>query len=62
MYVGGVLRSEVDLSTMRPYGLGAPKAKPVEGKDNCNWCQGGALEMDKVYVVCRVDEWDMVSQ
>ena len=48
MYVDGVLRSEVDLARMRPYGLGEPEDWS-EGR-NCNWCQDGGVELDKPYV------------
>jgi hypothetical protein len=47
MYVGGVLRSEVNMDEMRPYGTG-----PV-----CNWCMNGQIELNRTYVICRVCEW-----
>jgi uncharacterized protein (DUF1800 family) len=59
MYVGGVLRSEVDLAGMRPFGLGGPVGNQPGPADNCNWCQDGGLILDTTYVICRVDEWPM---
>lgn len=46
MFIGGVLRTEVDLSQLRPYGM----------EHACNWCQAGSLELDKPYVVCHISE------
>ena len=58
MYVGGVLRSEVNMSELRPFGLGAPQSKPGIS-ENCNWCQAGALSLDTTYTICRAQEWPM---
>ena len=58
MYVGGILRSEVDLAKMRPFGLQGPVASPA-ATENCNWCQSGTIAYDKVYVICRIEEWPM---
>eukprot|EP01052_Picozoa_sp_SAG31_P011020 SAG31_NODE_614_length_13525_cov_4.312230_8_plen_221_part_00 len=58
MFIDGVLRSEVNLNDMRPFGLGAPVSRPQPG-DNCGWCQRGGLTMDTTYVICRVQEWPM---
>ena len=60
MYIGGVLRSEVNLAVMRPHGLGDNvRQQPQPGVDNCNWCQRGGLLLDTNYVVCRIQESDM---
>jgi uncharacterized protein (DUF1501 family)/uncharacterized protein (DUF1800 family) len=60
MYVGGVLRSEVNLTDMRPFGLGSPvRNRPNPATDNCAYCQQGGLSLDTNYVICRISEWPM---
>jgi hypothetical protein len=65
MYVGGVLRSEVDMASLRPYGLrdnggnGENGVTYNPGRGNCNWCQEGGLNFDHEYTICRAEEWPM---
>ena len=48
MYIGGVLRTEVDTAKLRPFGMGP----------TCNWCMGPEpVLLDTNYTICRVDEW-----
>lgn len=49
MYVGGVLRSEIDLTEMRPYpgGLGSIATRSTDG----------TISMGVTLKICRVNEW-----
>jgi cullin-associated NEDD8-dissociated protein 1 len=58
MYVGGVLRTEVDVDELRPFGLAGPVDSP-DATQNCHWCQNGEVTLDTTYVICRIDEWPM---
>ena len=50
LYINGVLRSEVRLSELRPWGVGATQVSAHNTP--------GALELFKTYKICRVDEWE----
>ena len=56
MHIGGVLRSEVNMTDLRPFGLGAPSSNP-EPHENCNWCQSGAIALDTPIKFVVVEEW-----
>ena len=49
LYINEVLRSEVDLTLMRPWGLAAPPS----------YCMRGALSLATNYSICRVEEWPL---
>ena len=47
LYINNVLRSEVDLSKLRPWGL----------ETTCTSCTVGELRLGQTYTVCKVEEW-----